>query len=284
MFCQFILKLVLLFDFAVFLWRGTNKKSKNRTEKPPGSRGWTRLVPAPSYILGRGAGNLNFFQCCSTLAKPTKHPKKPIPNCLPSPWELLLWREPVLPAEPSGAGGGRAERGTPAFPQGDPFHFPPPRRSLMGWGEGGEAPHTPGVQIPKLLCPDGVVHPSVVSRVIPLARVSHSASHPSEVPEAAMAIHSLNPRKREGNPSPSLSLLPLVRFNASWNVHSLFLSGCTGRNIWKALSKQLIWGEKVIILIWDGYLDLKQQHREGYFVCNLTRSAQDFPTVLFLQM
>lgn len=156
MFCQFILKLVLLFDFAVFLWRGTNKKSKNRTEKPPGSRGWTRLVPAPSYILGRGAGNLNFFQCCSTLAKPTKHPKKPIPNCLPSPWELLLWREPVLPAEPSGAGGGRAERGTPAFPQGDPFHFPPPRRSLMGWGEGGEAPHTPGVQIPKLLCPDGV--------------------------------------------------------------------------------------------------------------------------------
>lgn len=93
MFCQFILKLVLLFDFAVFLWRGTNKKSKNRTEKPPGSRGWTRLVPAPSYILGRGAGNLNFFQCCSTLAKPTKHPKKPIPNCLPSPWELLLWRE-----------------------------------------------------------------------------------------------------------------------------------------------------------------------------------------------
>lgn len=43
-------------------------------------------------------------------------------------------------------------------------------------------------------------------------------------------------------------------------------------------------GEKVIVLICDDYLELKQQQREGYFVCNLTRSAQDFPTVLFLQM
>lgn len=43
-------------------------------------------------------------------------------------------------------------------------------------------------------------------------------------------------------------------------------------------------GEKVIVLICDDYLELKQQLREGYFVCNLTRSAQDFPTVLFLQM
>lgn len=47
---------------------------------------------------------------------------------------------------------------------------------------------------------------------------------------------------------------------------------------------QLTWGEKVIVMIRDDCVDLKQQHREGYFVCNLTRSAQDFPTVLFLQM
>lgn len=60
----------------------------------------------------------------------------------------------------------------------------------MGRGEGGEAPHTLGVQLPELLCPDGVVHPSVLSRVIPLARVSPGAAHPGEVPKVDRHGHS----------------------------------------------------------------------------------------------
>lgn len=221
----------------------------------------------PSYILGRGAGNLTFFQCCSTPSKTKQTSKKTMANFLPCPWELLLGREHLLPAELSGAGLGRAL----LVPTERSFPFPTSQGALDGMrGWRGGTTNASKAALPLGGSTGGSFGPC--------------QTHLGQVPEADLAIASLNPGKREGNPPPSPSLLPLLHFNVSWNVHSLFLSGCTVHNIWKALSQQLMWGEKGIVLIHDDYLDLKQQHREGYLVCNLTRSAQDFPTVLFLRM
>lgn len=130
----------------------------------------------------------------------------------------------------------------------DPFHFPSPRRPLMGWGETGNTPRTQGML---LATPYSRFSPaqvatrlSVVSWVTSLACITRDAAHRCEMPKVDVAIWSFCPRKREGNPSASPSLLPLLHFNASWNIHFLFLLGCIVHNIWKALSKQLIWGKK----------------------------------------
>lgn len=122
------------FWFCLLSLEREKKKSKNRTEKPPGTRGCTRLVPAFSYILGRGAGNLTLFQCCSMHSK-AKHPRK---HPQLSPLSLR-----VTPGE--GAEWGRAWQGWEGhsyLPTDRSSHFPPARRPLLGWGEGREAPQT----------------------------------------------------------------------------------------------------------------------------------------------
>ena len=58
-------------------------------------------------------------------------------------------------------------------------------------------------------------HLSVFSWVISVACVNHDAVHWCVMRKVDVAIQSCCPRRREGNPSPSLSLLPLVHFDAS---------------------------------------------------------------------
>lgn len=89
----------------------------------------------------------------------------------------------------------------------------------MGRGEMGDVPRSQGVgpAAPRGRCAPAqvAVHLSVVSRVISLARVNHDAAHRREMPKVDVAIRSFCPRKKEGDPPPSPSLLPLGRFNAS---------------------------------------------------------------------
>lgn len=240
------------------------KKGKNRKEKPSGCRGWERLVPAPSYILGRGAGNLTFFQCSSTPSK-NKHTLKKIPNWFPaSVWPAhgegaslysraewsrgwRGWEEhSYLPAERSHPA--NATRDTRSFP------FPASQEALDGMRRDGEctthAGYAAATPYSSFSPTQVTTHLSVVSWGISLACVNPDAEHRCEMPKANVAIQSFRPRKREGNPSPSLSLLPLVHFNASWNIHFLFLLGCIVHNIWKALSKQLVWGKSNCLDMW----------------------------------
>lgn len=89
----------------------------------------------------------------------------------------------------------------------------------MGRGEIGNVPCTQGMP-PATPCscfsPTWVpMHLSVVSRVITLACVNYDTAHRCETLKVDLAIWSFCPRKREGNLSPSLALLPLIHFNAS---------------------------------------------------------------------
>lgn len=230
--------------------------------------------PCSQLHFRKGCRDLTFLQCCSTPST-TKHPKNH-----PQLSALLLRATPGEGASPSS----RAERGRgwqgweghSCLPTDRSFPFPTSQDGMRLGRRGSTA--SLGVQ---LLCPSGLCILGG-STGDSLASFHSRCCTPGGVPKADMAIPSLNPRKREGNPPPSLSLLPLLLFNAPWNVHSLFLLGFTGHNTWKALSAHTGGESNCHDMGW--FLDLKQQHREGYFVCNLTRSAQYFPTVLFLQM
>lgn len=214
------------FWFCLLSLEKKKKEKKNRTEKPPGSQGWTRLVPAPWYILGRVQG----IWLSSTLSK-TKHPKNHPQLSL-----FSLRASPGEGASPCSRAewgrGWQSWEGHSCLPTDRSFPFPTSQEG-MGWGRRGTT-HSGGAA-------PGCAS-SVAARGIPLARVRHDAAHLGEVPKADTAIHSFIQRIERGiHLLPCLSSLSYTLIHPKIYIHFSF-QVALDRTFEKLC--QITWGRK----------------------------------------